>query len=138
MYYPVGCNLASDMSTITRMTKVIKAKNYEKLGLVCTGSSGAIMAAIIAVHLDPIPSVLYIKKKFERNHGHSPYGLHQCKNLIFIDDFIASGATIKHVIKQLKLIKIKEIQGICLGSSSHIHAEYIRAFFKEQLEIPED
>ena len=47
--HPIGSNLAYNLPAILEMADLIYAKKYKKLGLICTGSSGAIIAGIITL-----------------------------------------------------------------------------------------
>lgn len=130
--YPIGESLPHGLPAINKMAKVLKEKQYNNLGLVCTGSSGAIIAAIIASKLKPTPKVFYIKKKYERNHGHGTWGITHAENLVFVDDFISSGSTTKHVISRLKKMDIHKIQAIFMVYSKGLKSNYIKEFFSEQ------
>jgi adenine/guanine phosphoribosyltransferase-like PRPP-binding protein len=133
MGYPVGESLPYSLPTIHKMAKVLEKKQYHNLGLVCTGSSGAIIAGIIASKLKPTPKIFYIKKKYERNHGHGTWELTNCENLVFVDDFIYSGSTVKHVIRQLRMVGINKIKAVFMVFSNCLKTKYILKFSEEQL-----
>jgi len=133
--YPVGETLPHHLHKIKQLAELINSKGYTDLGIVCTGSSGAIIATAVACYLQETPKIYYIKKKYERNHGHGISMAKYRSTLIFVDDFISSGATVQHVIKQLKLKLIPQIQAIYVFDKYNLDQYYVREFFKEQFYI---
>lgn len=133
--YPVGETLPYHLPKIKQLAELINSKRYTDLGIVCTGSSGAIIATIIACYLPETPKIYYIKKRDEQNHGHNISAAKYCSTLIFVDDFIFSGSTVKYVIEQLKLKDISQIQAIYLCDKYGFEEFYVKEFFKEQFYI---
>lgn len=132
MNYPIGQNLSRNQNTIQKMAIVIRRQKYKNLGLVCTGSSGVVIATAIALQLNPIPPVFYIKRKYERSHHHSMSDLGH-KTLVFVDDFISTGTTVKHVKNMLKQFGRNQIQGICMGNFEYPN-KHLKDFFIDRLE----
>jgi len=132
--YPVGKNLPENYQNILEMAEALKKKNYSDVVLICSGSSGAIISAIIAIQFNPILPIIYIKKAYERNHGHFYHSMRITnKTLIIVDDFVATGDTIRHIRKKLRLEGITEVQGICMSSSFELYDLHKQGFFKDYI-----
>lgn len=132
--YPVGENLPDNYDIILQMAEELKKKNYSNLVLVCSGSSGAIISAIIATQFLPILPIIYIKKPYERNHGHFYYPMKKDNNtLVIVDDFVSMGKTVNHIKKKLELQGIKKVQAICMSSKFILSALYKQGFFKDYI-----
>jgi len=68
-----------------------------------TGVSGAALAFPLSVSLDK--SLLCVRKRGESNH--SPFvveGYIDTMSYIIVDDFVHSGATIRRIIREIKLV----------------------------------
>lgn len=106
--YPVGSNISKNMPLINeavaefcRMEKVALSSYRGTIHLICTGSSGAIIAALAY----PIVSsatmanvrISHVKKAGEDSHSPSVPGFEDGDMAIFIDDFIHTGKTVHRV-----------------------------------------
>ena len=107
--YPLGQYIDSSIESIDSIIDFFakKAKNdilsNDKIGIVCRGSSGCIMAAFLYRKLRKIKSkqsnsevkIFHIKKKGEVAHSNTPSLFFAEDNplYIWIDDFIDSGET---------------------------------------------
>ena len=130
--HPIGLYFESNLPVIKGMVAELKKHEFEDLGLVCTGSSGAIIAGVIASMLDKAPSIIYIRKDGEFGHYHSNENkLRKVKDLVFVDDFISSGNTVNYVIKELKKTRIYSIRGICIEDECGLNKIKDSNFFKE-------
>jgi orotate phosphoribosyltransferase-like protein len=110
--YPVGDNIQSNIPIIKKMydkIKLIMKKEgifYDtKINLICCGSSGAIIASIIAQllckkYIDV--KIRHIKKHGENSHGNSYDNSNFIGYNIIVDDFIASGKTMQYIFTRLK------------------------------------
>jgi len=122
MYYPVGKNIEHNAPLIKKMAEailILKKKHIKskllkrdcELRLICTGSSGAIIAAGIVHYLQTKKffflkrykhlSILYIDKVTEESHKSKHYSIYTDDHNVIVDDFVESGATIKHMLNQL-------------------------------------
>lgn len=115
-YYPMGPNIMKNLPIINHMVYELK-KYYisdEHLALWCRGSSGAIIAGIIA-SLRPNTIVVHIRKSGEDSHSQtqSPPERDYYKNII-VDDFVSSGNTLTEMIMHMNKRKYK-VHGICMG-----------------------
>lgn len=101
--YPVGCYIQSSLRTIKIMADHIKEKCEYKpiVNLICQGSSGAIIAAIIANEV-PNSHIIYVRKSGENSHSDS-YEINRIilkgAYNIFIDDRIQTGKTMRRLYK---------------------------------------
>lgn len=107
--YPVGRNLGQTMMVASSMANElnklfmkISRQNIESMfgfqsphiTLFCQGSSGAILAALVAARCCFVKEILHLKKPGEQSHaGSFKKGYPDSLNF-FIDDHIASGQTI--------------------------------------------
>lgn len=115
IYYPVGQHLQKNIPIIKRMALAIQKKNYDKLVLVATGSSGAIIAALIANEFVNPPSIMYIHKKKEDPHYHSIADFDSSYNFVFVDDFVRTGDTIRYIAIRMKERKLGKLKAIYLS-----------------------
>lgn len=96
MEYPVGLNIEYNLPIINEYIKIIRRLKKDKIELICTGSSGAIIAGIIASKLKC--KVIYVRKEKESchtSHGASPS---EDAYTIVVDDFVCSGNSIKRIL----------------------------------------
>lgn len=92
--------------------------------LACSGSSGTSMSFILSVMLD-IP-VIYVRKLGEKSHGTrlECNSRDPVKSYFIIDDFVASGSTVRHIIDRITSgaenqgAKIPKCAGIYLYNTS--------------------
>ena len=104
IHYPVGEYIHLNLSTILSYADIIK-KRCEGIpvNLFCTGSSGAIISGIIATEI-PV-TIYHVKKEGEHSHNFTAPKPKDGFNVI-VDDFIASGNTIKYILgKYVEIVK---------------------------------
>lgn len=95
--YPVGPNLLRNLSTIKEMAKSLKRvvdTENDKVNLICTGSSGAILAGLIFTFSGiKKGQIFHVKKEGEEsNHDNNDSARMLDDGInIFVDDFINSG-----------------------------------------------
>jgi pyrimidine operon attenuation protein/uracil phosphoribosyltransferase len=104
--YPVGLNLSRNLRTITRMADRLRdvVKSDQKVNLVCMGSSGAIIAALILSQMTDTSlfRVLHVKKDGECSHSGCASERVNAEDVnVFVDDFIRTGNTLKRTAKKL-------------------------------------
>jgi len=87
--------------TVNKLSKKIKLihSKYKLSHIVCTGISGQAVSWPLSVKTG-IP-ICVVRKAKEESHGSTVEGVGILKNFVIIDDFIASGDTIKRITKQL-------------------------------------
>lgn len=101
--YPVGHNLDVNIPLIKKMaTKIKEIYPTECIDLWCRGSSGTIIASIIASTIE-INNIQYVRRENESD-SHSCGISNTESNVIniIVDDFICSGNTIKAIIQKMK------------------------------------
>ena len=140
--YPVGDNIQNNISIINKMGIMIKSILIEKkleidnqINLICSGSSGAIIAAIVATILYSNfkkVNIRHIKKDGERSHINNDYKSYLYNNYfsdvnIIVDDLICSGVTMRRIFN-----KILENIIIDIIAISKIENENIINFFEEK------
>ena len=100
MSYPVGKNMENLLENTKVFTELIMehAPKDQQLNFLCRGSSGAIIAGIVASSLPKEYKVIinHIKKKGETSHDNG-LRLNMEDFNIIIDDFIASGRTVNSI-----------------------------------------
>lgn len=114
--YPVGRNLIQTMFVANSMadelnklflqiTKLYQEGTYGSIDLpphitlFCQGSSGAILAALVAARCSFVKEILHLKKPGEKSHAASFEKAFPNSFNFFIDDHIASGYTIEMCCK---------------------------------------
>lgn len=108
MRYPVGRYLPQNLERIDFMGQFIleELKGYDRLkvvNLICRGSSGAIVAALILQKLvanDVDCKISHIKKKGESSHS-SSFSMYKEEVNIIVDDFVSSGETMRNIYSEL-------------------------------------
>lgn len=115
--YPIGSDITATIKGVNMLAPVLleELKSREiatdNVTLVCTGSSGAIISALLAIHL-PGCVIKHLKKDGENSHSSLFYINHQ-HTIIFVDDFMASGDTYNRVYDACLGVG-KKIDMICL------------------------
>ncbi len=103
--YPVGEAIHKNMDYIIKLgNAVLKIipKN-ENITLWCSGSSGAIIAALVCSIIMPTAAMVklnHVKKDGESHHGSNIYSPLSGGYSIIVDDFIGMGTTMKRIFKQ--------------------------------------
>lgn len=99
--YPYG-SIASDLPRLIDVTKELATniQNHikEPIQLLCTGSSGMLLAALVSQHI-PDCVICHIKKPGERSHGKAD--IDTSRHLVLIDDFVDSGISINRILGHL-------------------------------------
>lgn len=114
MDYPIGLYINNNMEIIRNMASIIKDKYKDKsIALWCMGSSGAIISGIVSSLIDNDVAINHIKKPGESSHNNSSMVIDKKVNII-IDDFIATGATIKNIADKMTIYRVK-IDTICIS-----------------------
>lgn len=118
IYYPVGSNIQTNLPVIMSMIEKLKQildPNKDVI-LWCRGSSGAIIAGIIASQISNA-RVSHVKKDGEGSHSGDvsclPSRPRKTTNVI-VDDFMASGETINAIFAKMKENKVKA-HVLCVG-----------------------
>lgn len=111
--YPVGSDIQAAKEMVKEWISIFDTLEYStdvKINLWCRGSSGAILAALFTSMSRYDCIICHIKKDGENSHSTIP-AMHN--NMIkgdtinvVIDDFIASGATIKEIIKNISFYRL--------------------------------
>lgn len=134
--YPVGSdwdNVSLIVETyLIAFNKLIneKLKSTTGVNLWCRGSSGAILAGLFAGKISQLdPRICHIKKEGEGSHQTTPYHFRDNENVInvVIDDFVSSGATIRAILSEMKLLHVTpHLLMVCtLGSKFADEFDYI-------------
>lgn len=129
MDYPIAEHIQKNLSNINGMAKTIRSLNQSNIVLCCRGSSGAMIAALIAQKLKKgTCKIVHFKKPGEISHsmyfGHcfldDPY-------IIIIDDFAITGETINKIYEAIRKHTQKKIDCVCL--------DYINCNLKFEVDI---
>lgn len=127
--YPIGSHIDEAIIYINKVYATIILNELFKnrdINLWCRGSSGAILAGLLASRLLTTKTfhsvqVIHVKKPNENAHGSDlTYVIEGGCNII-IDDFSYTGDTIIHITKAMKSLGIRYIDAIILSA---IHGEY--------------
>ena len=140
--YPVGDKILYNIPIIKNMGDKIKSiliktklDYFFPINLICSGSSGAIIAAIVATILYSNfkkVNIRHIKKDGESSHTTGNYKSYLFNNYfsdvnIIVDDLICSGVTMRRIFN-----KIPENIIIDIIAISKIENENIINFFEEK------
>ena len=97
--YPVGENMHTNIPIIKDMTDAISGiKEFKNcsFNIICRGSSGAIIAAIMCTRIPTPCNIVHVKKPNEESHDSGLKLLPNRKNII-VDDFIGTGETMNAI-----------------------------------------
>ena len=122
MDYPVGANIMRNLPIILEMAELLKkAFPTERIHLWCRGSSGAIIAGIIATNFKKVV-ICHIKKPGESSHSEGlPKTVKDAVHII-VDDFIGMGATVEEIhLAFKKHTRGKEIDCLCITGKFYIN-----------------
>lgn len=108
--YPTGHSISNSLERIDILSHLIAdnlPKNTKAI-LLCRGSSGAIIASLVARHLteqgfDCLIEVVRKKNEFS-HHSHVSARLEPNIKHIIVDDFIVSGETVNHIYKEMRRV----------------------------------
>jgi len=99
-------------------SKLYDIFNNAKIGLVCTGTSGIMIAQSVWMclpHRD-LCSIHYIRKSTESAHGGSnTYATPDI--LVVVDDFISTGATLHSIAKKLSNLQRNNVKAISIQAT---------------------
>lgn len=106
--YPVGKYIENNMQIIKELINVFVShslfKNCNGVNLLCTGSSGAIIAAFFSeaiIKEDKHVRIAHVKKRGENSHSNSIPSLENDFINVIVDDFISSGATVNEIYNRM-------------------------------------
>lgn len=104
MDYPVGLFIQPNLGIIKEYIRIIKEDFPDKdIDLICTGSSGAIIAGIIASKVKC--RIIYVTKDGERSHSSHGHRPSSDAHTIVVDDIISTGKTIKRILDAYRGIR---------------------------------
>ena len=143
--YPIGDHITSNLPVINSMATAImdlihsEYNDRDTILLICRGSSGAIIAGIVAnillINFAKIVRVIHIKKENEHAHAtHIDYELFTstCVNIV-IDDFISTGTTIQSIVDKIQgLSKLIQLNILCV-SGQGLDSDMINDVFEYQI-----
>ena len=126
--YPVGININQIIFYIKEVMKCIidneVFKNVHYINIWCTGSSGAILSALLAekitFHYSSITVRIYhIKKEGEHSHNGNFEKLFIDNDMynIVIDDFVSTGDTLQRIQKHLSFHSVNKVDLLILSST---------------------
>lgn len=127
--YPVGNNICKAIEYVNRVVKTIVSLNLldkiDSLNIWCRGSSGSILAALLADKLIAIGKhvcIVHVKKPNEKAHCNS-IDPEYTYNII-IDDLISSGDTVRSIANAMYLRDISKID-MLIVSTGGINLRYV-------------
>lgn len=100
--YPVGINMTSALNFVKEVSKFLKENvnfTYHDVNLLCTGSSGSILASLLFAELQqPNVYVCHFKKEGENSHSGNYFRMNTLHDInVIIDDFSSTGETIERI-----------------------------------------
>lgn len=128
--YPFGGAVVPNMKLIDRLIKKfisVKNKKYPKhrVLLFCRGSSGAIIGGLFAAKLLGDTQIIYVRKRGENRHGAQNFLLQNNDLVVFVDDFVCTGETMRAMYKdiqpRLQKQKRETIDFICVTGIVALH-----------------
>lgn len=115
MPYPVMSNMPEALPYLEKMYKALSTVFPEMtLELVGTGTSGASIGTWLQQRSNYKYGYSHIEERFSKSHRHGSFG-NLNGNLVIVDDKVATGATLCHVIKSLPKYSI--VQAIAVSWS---------------------
>ena len=119
-HYPVSSYIQSNLPIIMKMVEKLKPEidDDSELILWCRGSSGAIIAAVMATMINNA-KISHVKKEGEGSHSNivscHPEDKKKAVNVI-VDDFMSSGETLNAIYEAMQVYKCK-VHGLCISGS---------------------
>ena len=111
IHYPTGeymeRNILIILSMIAAMHKIIDEYYHaaKELKILCRGSSGAIIAALVAHNFSMNTklkvSILHIKKEGEQSHSHNHFDMRETyldSVVVIVDDIVCTGDTVEQIL----------------------------------------
>lgn len=120
--YPVSSYIQFNIPTILDMVEKLKTELDENKELIlwCRGSSGAIIAGVMATQIKNA-KISHVKKDGESSHSATvsttPKDRKNTIN-VMVDDFTSTGSTLNAIYDQMKAHKIK-VHGLCISGTVH-------------------
>lgn len=122
--YPVYRKLQDTINSCKAAAeKLLQHKYTGKVTLICTGSSGMTIATLIGQHITEVApdykfDIMYIQKEGDMaHHSHKGFIFKMKRNIVFVDDFIDSGATLNRIYSAVSEERIDSIGVILLQST---------------------
>lgn len=127
--YPVGRYMKDAIDFVDNVIEKIQTEKLFPTGkeyiLWCRGSSGSILAALLASKIVPLPVIIrHVKKPMEDSHSHNKFSTSSNQYNIIIDDFVASGETVRSIALEMAKAGVEEIDCIIL-SGSNVDSTYV-------------
>ena len=99
--YPIGSDYLPNLTVCKELASNIMFEFPDnKIQFICTGSSGAIIAALVAQHINN-SKICHVKKEGEKSHCTASVESNNEFVKIIIDDFVCSGSTVNRLIRYL-------------------------------------
>ena len=104
--YPVGSYIQHNLPIIEKMANKLHhlyGKNDAQINLWCSGSSGAIIASLVAQKFENA-TILHVKKEQEASHSNNEFFISSYITVIniIVDDFVQTGSTINRIRMAMK------------------------------------
>lgn len=127
--YPVGLYISEAITFVNNVYDTIKTNNIFKkhytIFIWCRGSSGALLAGLLAQKLssdiatDYDVKVCYVRKPGEKTHNQGKYGnyigCYEKPYNIIIDDFVARGLTLYSILLAMRDDGVKNVDALILS-----------------------
>ena len=119
--YPVGIYIVQNLSIINKMGDILfdlYGKEKSNINLWCMGSSGAIIASLIATRFKNVV-ILHVKKENEPSHSDGTNANFFPSDInIIVDDMVATGKTVSLIYKEFcKQSIFNEIDCLCVSNT---------------------
>lgn len=134
--YPVGLNMVSAINFAKQASLFIigNVDKNKRINLICTGSSGAIIASLVYSQITghfPTISICHIKKDGENSHSGDSIAYYSENVNIIIDDFSVTGCTLVNIMNKVERLyrdnlAVLSIDYLILSGISKRAVEYIR------------
>ena len=116
--YPIGSNFLPNLNVCKELANNIMCEfPHNKIQFICTGSSGAIIAALVAQHI-PTSRICHVKKEGEKSHCTASIESNNDFIKIIIDDFTSTGSTVNRLITYLNNFDSEERHLALLGDDN--------------------
>jgi adenine/guanine phosphoribosyltransferase-like PRPP-binding protein len=107
MFYSIRPSALQDAINASR--DILKKYTFDAFAF--RGMSGALLAAPFALAFDK--GLILVRKENDNSHSRMLVeGMHTAKQYVIIDDFIASGATIRAILKD---VEVFAPEAVCIG-----------------------
>ena len=99
MYLGEVLNIRRIPKIINGLARVIRKSPHEFDAIAFRGMSGALVVPMLCRRLKK--EMIVCRKESEKSHGQPAEGYLNCERYIIVDDFIASGATIRGIVEAI-------------------------------------